>query len=161
MFLIIFNFQKSMKSNRTNPQNPQAIKTSFLILLSTDNHYLLHQHQWGMHWLHTYKMCRKSTQSGKKTKSETTEMWAVYLAACCLTLWLYNIAFIIVQLPSTPQTNSHICLIKSSIENGFVEWKEIFCAENTCRQFIALCFPKEGCSHSNPDCVCVYWPTSV
>lgn len=58
-------------------------------------------------------------------------MWAVYSAACCLTLWLHNRAFVIVLLPSTPQTNSHTLLIKSSIENVFVERKEIFHAENT------------------------------
>lgn len=58
-------------------------------------------------------------------------MWAVYLVACCLTLWLYNRAFIIVLLPGTSQTNSHTRLIKSSIENVFVERKEIFRAENT------------------------------
>lgn len=58
-------------------------------------------------------------------------MWAVCLAACCLTLWLYNRAFIILLLPGTPQTNPHTCLIKSSIENVFVERKEIFRAENT------------------------------
>lgn len=34
-------------------------------------------------------------------------------------------------LPGTPQTNSHTRLIKSSIENVFVERKEIFRAENT------------------------------
>lgn len=49
-------------------------------------------------------------------------MWAVYLTACCLTLWLYNRAFIIAQLSTTPQTNSHIRLIKSSIEMCL--WKE-------------------------------------
>ncbi len=58
-------------------------------------------------------------------------MWAVYLAACCLTPWLYNRAFIIVLLPGTPQTNFHTRLIKSSIENVFVERKKIFRAENT------------------------------
>lgn len=40
-------------------------------------------------------------------------------------------AFIIMLLPGTPQTNSHPCLIKSSIENVFVERKEIFRAENS------------------------------
>ena len=56
-------------------------------------------------------------------------MWAVCLAACCLTFWLYNRALIIPLLPGTPQTNSHTRLIKSSIENVFVERKEIFRAE--------------------------------
>lgn len=63
-------------------------------------------------------------------------MWAVYLAARCLTLWLYNRAFIIVLLPGTAQTNSRTSLIKSSIENVFVERKEIFSAQKTLLQTI-------------------------
>lgn len=72
-------------------------------------------------------------------------MWAVYLAACCLTLWLCNRAFIIVLLPGTPQTNSHPRLIKSSIENVFVERKEIFHAQNTfADNSWPLVFPKRA-----------------
>ncbi len=103
---------------------------------------IIHQHrnQGGMCWLHKYgahnlKRVDKLHRRVKK-KNQTTEMWAVYLAACCLTLWLYNKAFIIVLLPGTPQTNSHTRLIKSSIENVFVERKKIFRAEkHFCRQF--------------------------
>lgn len=56
-------------------------------------------------------------------------MWAVYSAACCLTLWLG--LYYCAASRYTSQTNSHPCLIKSSIENVFVERKEIFRAENT------------------------------
>lgn len=72
-------------------------------------------------------------------------MWAVCLTACCLTLWLYNRAFIIAQLSTAPQTNSHIRLIKSSIENVFVERKEIFYAENTfADNSLLFVFPKSA-----------------
>lgn len=38
-------------------------------------------------------------------------------------------------------------------------WKErrYSVLKHFCRQFMALCFPKESCAHSNPDCVCVCW----
>lgn len=59
------------------------------------------------------------------------------------------------SLSRSPQTNSHTCLIKSSIENVFVERKEIFRAENTfadnSRPFVFL---KRACCLS---LACVCW----
>lgn len=76
------------------------------------------------------KTCRQIAHNGdtRKKKSEDRNM------SCVFSSMLFDSlaqTFIMLLLPGTPQTNSHPCLIKSSIENVFVERKEIFRAENS------------------------------
>lgn len=76
------------------------------------------------------KMCRQIAHNGdkkKKIRGQKCELCIQQRA-----VWLSGSGFYYCAASRyTSQTNSHPCLIKSSIENVFVESKEIFRAENT------------------------------